>query len=184
MVSEAGAVHAADGRSVPRAAQLLESLLPGFDAPAGYRVTGALRLVIARAKRAIDLPAYVSLDSFADALARFSAPDPEAAIRELVACWSETCASPRSPEPAHPAQPAAFSQSAETNGSTTPSQGAALVPAGPAALTVSDIRRARRATGLPLTEISARSRIPLPMLRQLECAFIVASTMIDIPEAP
>ena len=87
----------ADGRSVPRAAQLLESLLPGFDAPAGYRVTGALRLVIARAKRAIDLPAYVSLDSFADALARFSAPDPEAAIRELVACWSETCASPRSP---------------------------------------------------------------------------------------
>jgi hypothetical protein len=41
---------AAGGRSLARAAQLLETLLPGFDASPEFRAPGALRLVIARAR--------------------------------------------------------------------------------------------------------------------------------------
>ena len=50
--------------SVRRAAQLLESLLPPFDAPPEYRASGALRLVIARAQGTLDLPPYASLEEF------------------------------------------------------------------------------------------------------------------------
>lgn len=42
-----------------------------------------------------------------------------------------------------------------------------------AALTISDVRRARRATGLTLTEISIRSRIPVSLLRELEWGYFV-----------
>jgi hypothetical protein len=38
--------------------------------------------------------------------------------------------------------------------------------------TVSDIRRARRDTGLPLDEVSKKSRIPVSMLRQLEWGYL------------
>ena len=41
-----------------------------------------------------------------------------------------------------------------------------------APLTISDIRRARRATGLPLSEIAERSRIPVDLLRQLEWGYL------------
>ena len=58
---------AAGGRPVARAAQLLEALLPGFDAPPEFRAPGALRLVIARALGTVDLPAFPTLDAFADA---------------------------------------------------------------------------------------------------------------------
>lgn len=43
----------------------------------------------------------------------------------------------------------------------------------PAALTISDVRRARRATGMTLTEISIRSRIPVSLLRELEWGYFV-----------
>lgn len=46
-----------------------------------------------------------------------------------------------------------------------------LAPA--AGLTISDVRRARRATGLTLTEISIRSRIPVSLLRELEWGYFV-----------
>jgi hypothetical protein len=42
----------------------------------------------------------------------------------------------------------------------------------PSALTISDIRRARRATGLTLTEIAGRTRIPAPLLRELEWGYL------------
>jgi hypothetical protein len=40
-------------------------------------------------------------------------------------------------------------------------------------LTVSDIRRARRATGVRLDVIADRSRIALPLLRQLEWGYLL-----------
>jgi len=41
------------------------------------------------------------------------------------------------------------------------------------ALTISDIRRARRSTGLTLSDISDRSRIPISLLRELEWGYLV-----------
>ena len=76
---------AADDRAVPRAAHLLDALLPGFDAPAGLRVPGALRLVVARALGTLDLPPYESLAGFAEALTRFGSDDLQSVVRGLVA---------------------------------------------------------------------------------------------------
>jgi hypothetical protein len=59
---------------VARAAHLLNDLLPDFDAPAGYRARGGLRLAIARALGTLDLPPYRSLEEFCAALGRFAAP--------------------------------------------------------------------------------------------------------------
>jgi len=41
------------------------------------------------------------------------------------------------------------------------------------ALTISDIRRARRSTGLTLSDVSDRSRIPISLLRELEWGYLV-----------
>jgi len=46
---------------VASAGHLLEELLPGVDAPAEYRASGGLRLVIARALGTLDLPPYSGL---------------------------------------------------------------------------------------------------------------------------
>ena len=81
LVSIEGPVEAG-GRPVPRSAQLLDSLLPRFDAPAEIRAPGALRLVIARALGTLDLPPYASLESFADALNRFAAEDSQQTVQE------------------------------------------------------------------------------------------------------
>src|SRR5687767_1900040 len=74
-----GAVAAAT--NVPRAARLLEALLPGFDAPKELRVPGALRLVVARALGVLDLPPYASVQEFADALERFATVDAQETVR-------------------------------------------------------------------------------------------------------
>src|SRR5688500_14239246 len=74
----------AAGESVERAGRLLESLLPGFDAPSEFRVSGALRLIVARALGTLDLPAYSTLDEFADAIARFGSADTRTVVRGLV----------------------------------------------------------------------------------------------------
>lgn len=157
----------AAGRAVSRAATLLDSLLPPFDAPAEARAPGALRLVVARALGTLDLPAYGSLEAFSDALDRFAEPDAAETVRRLVGAWATAAdraaasaaresldagAAPQAPDPARAA--------------------AALVRLDPATVTVSDIRRARRATGLPLVEIASRSRIPVPLLRQLEWGYL------------
>ena len=131
-------------RSVERAARLLESMLPGFDAPPELRVAGALRLVLARALGILDLPPYRTLHEFADALSRFAADDTPMAVRDLVTGW---CAAVESETP-HPADPLAGES-----------------------LSISDVRRARRATGLTLADIADRSRIPISLLRELEWGF-------------
>jgi hypothetical protein len=155
----------AGGRAVQRAGQLLDALLPGFDAPPELRVPGALRLASARALRTLDLPPYPSLESFVDALARFAAPDAGPIVRDLVAWWHEASqiqaqadAQP-APAPAPPAAPAAATGTL------------ARMPPVPTPLTISDIRRARRATGLTIGDVATRSRIPAWLLRELEWGY-------------
>jgi hypothetical protein len=133
----------ASGREIERAARLLESLLPGFDAPPALRVPGALRLVVARALGTLDLPPFESLDTFADALHRFAEDDARAVVRELVSAWRmATDEAPlEGPRP------------------------------GEETLTISDIRRARRATHLSLSDIAERSHIPVDRLRELEWGY-------------
>ena len=142
---------AADGHEVARAAHLLETLLPSFQI--GARVPGALRLVVARGLGTLDLPPYGSLQEFADALSRFAAEDAEDCIRRLMATQPERSGSP------------------ETRGGSVTSLGVAG-SAEDAAITISDIRRARRATGMTLVEIAARIRLPAPLLCELEWGYL------------
>ena len=165
MVSVGGPMSA-DSRSVARAAHLLDTLLPPIDAPA--RVPGALRLVLARALGTLDLPPYPSLDSFAQALSRFASDDLEGTVRGLVA---------RQPAPDPPrarrlpeATPAEVYDLAVREGTGT-ARGAQTHPER-SSLTISDIRRARRATGLTLAEISERSHISIRLLRELEWGYL------------
>jgi len=125
--------------SVSRAGQLLNDLLPG-DAPAEYRASGRLRLVIARALGTLDLPPYASLDEFCAALARFSGPDPAATRRDVFRRWEEPQGTP--------------------------------APTFAATLTISDIRRARRATGWSLDDLSDLADVPRARLRELEWGYV------------
>lgn len=143
---------AADARTVAHAAHLLDTLLPGFDGPAEVRVPGALRLIVGRALRTLDLPAYDSLESFADALSRFAAADPESCIRDLLS---------RRLKRREPSQIG-----------SVPMVVNASAPCPRDAITISDIRRARRATGLTLAELSRRTRIPAPLLCELEWGYL------------
>jgi hypothetical protein len=129
--------------SVGRAARLLDSLLPELGSPTDVRVPGALRLVVARALGMLDLPPHASLQQFSSALERFAAPDAAAALASLYERWSSAAA------------------------------GRVHVRQSPAELTISDVRRARRATGLTLRDISTRSRIPVSLLRELEWGYFV-----------
>lgn len=133
----------ASGREIERAARLLESLLPGFDAPPALRVPGALRLVVARGLGTLDLPTFQSLDAFAEALHRFAEDDARTVVRELVSAWRmATDEAPlEGPRP------------------------------GEETLTISDIRRARRATHLSLLDVAERSHIPVDRLRELEWGY-------------
>jgi cytoskeletal protein RodZ len=158
---------AAGGRPVVRAAQLLESLLPPADAGSDFRVPGALKLVIARALGTIDLPPFGSLEALVDALERFAATDPAAAIASVAVSCIEA-AGARPADTATPPPPVVVAQ-------VQPFVGMRASDARPQpsaqSLTISDIRRARRATGLPLTRVSERSRIPIGLLRQLEWGY-------------
>jgi hypothetical protein len=142
----------AAGQSVERAGRLLESLLPGFDAPPEFRAPGALRLIVARALGTLDLPAYTTLDEFAEAVARFGADDMRTLVRGLVQTWR------------------AAMESTEIAGAGALST---EVVTESLELTVSDVRRARRATGLKLADIAQRSRIPVSLLRELEWGYFI-----------
>lgn len=179
-LSPSGAVFvegpvAAGGRSVARAAQLLDTLLPGFDAPPEFRAPGALRLVVARALGTVDLPPYATLDAFAEALARFAAPEAAPVVRQLVASWAESVVAEQ-PE----VEAVAGADGAEGDGDDDDVTERVLESFAPAVpmpvveseLTVSDVRRARRATGLTLAQVSERSRIPAPLLRELEWGYL------------
>lgn len=142
---------AADSHEVARAAHLLQTLLPSFDA--GARVPGALRLILARAQRTLDLPPFASLQEFAETLSRFAAPDPEQCVRGIVANRVERAS------PAH--------LRAETL-----NQPVSMRSDDERVITISDIRRARRATGLTLADISERTRIPATLLCELEWGYL------------
>ena len=141
---------AADARTVVHAAHLLSTLLPSFDARSKDRVPGALRLVIARALRTLDLPEYPSLDAFAADLGRFAAEDREQCIRELVRARQQVRVD--------------VASDALAPLSNSPVTGEPL--------TISDIRRARRATGLTLADISDRTGIPSSLLCELEWGYL------------
>jgi hypothetical protein len=142
---------AADEHEVARAAHLLETLLPSFQI--GARVPGALRLIVARGLGTLDLPPFDSLQAFADALSRFAAADVEECIRALMVSQPERSRLPESD--------AQIVNSPSVVGSEQDR-----------AITISDIRRARRATGLTLVDISARIRIPAPLLCELEWGYL------------
>jgi hypothetical protein len=147
---------AAGGSAVVRTAQLLESLLPGIHATPERRVPGALRLAIARALGSVDLPPYPSIEAFADALGRFAELDASVVARDLYLAW------------------ASATDAGELAGGAAESACSLAIPTPGAGgdLTVSDIRRARRATGLTLAQIEERSRIPIGLLRQLEWGYL------------
>lgn len=157
---------ATDGPDVSRAAHLLDTLLGGVDdTGSSVRVSGALRIVLARAQGTLDLPRYASLAAFAEALTRFAAGDVPAIVRELHATWS---ASVR----------AETIVSSEWIGDSTPADAQARADSEPEdvtpdddALTISDIRRARRETRLTLAEVAERCRIPAWLLRELEWGY-------------
>ncbi len=160
---------AAGGRPVVRVAQLLDALLPDSDHAGGseFRVPGGLKLVVARALGTLDLPPYGSLEAFVESLDRFAATDPAAAIAGLVVSFTEATAV-RSPQEDVQAVPVVAAQ-------VQPFVAARASEPRPhqprEALTISDIRRARRATGVPLVKVAERSRIPLGLLRQLEWGY-------------
>ena len=167
---------AASGRPVARAAQLLDSLLPGFDAAPEFRAPGALRLVVARALGTLDLPAYATLETFSDALARFGAPEAAPIVRQLVASWAECVAAEQPPgaieQPAANSVHVARSASDDEGRTERVLESFAAVGAASSELSISDVRRARRATGLTLAQISERSRIPVALLRELEWGYL------------
>jgi hypothetical protein len=131
-----------DQAPVPAAAALLTDLLPGFDTPHGFRVPGGLRLLLARATRSIDLPPFADVEDLSAALDRFAAPDLVDAVRGLFADWSSRQVSSAVSEP----------------------------PTGE--ITISDVRRARRATGLPLEDVAQAAGVPAAKLRELEWGYV------------
>jgi hypothetical protein len=128
---------AADSHEVTRAAHLLDTLLPSFDDYTGALVPGALRSIVARARGTLDLSAFGSLEEFAETLSRFAASDSEQCIRELIANRRQRL----TPTGTYDGVPIAVSSSDGSDDRI---------------ITISDIRRARRSTGLTLADISER----------------------------
>jgi Helix-turn-helix domain/Dipeptidyl peptidase IV (DPP IV) N-terminal region/WD40-like Beta Propeller Repeat len=137
----------ADGHEVARAIHLLETLMPRFGA--GSRVPGALRLVVARGRGTLDVPPFASLEELADTLSRFAAADAQECVAGLIARHHERL------------------EQARPTGEMPP-----RARVEERAITISDIRRARRATGLTLADISARIRIPSTLLCELEWGYL------------
>jgi Tol biopolymer transport system component len=161
---------AAGGRPVVRVAQLLDALLPDHDAGSEFRVPGGLKLVVARALGTLDLPPYGSLEAFVESLDRFAASDPAAAIAGLVVSSAEAVSVRPPPSPAAQPLPVVAAQVQPFMTATARASEPRALQAR-ASLTISDIRRARRATGIPLVKVADRSRIPLGLLRQLEWGY-------------
>jgi Tol biopolymer transport system component len=164
-LDEEGEIHVegpvASGRDIERAARLVEALLPPLHAPKDIRVPGALRLVIARALRVLDLPPFESLEAFTDALGRFTVDDSRTVVLNLATAWRSAT---RGSDPAE-----VFVEVEVEEDSAPPTY---LPAVEPGQLTISDIRRARRATRLTLSEIAERSRIPFELLRQFEWGYL------------
>jgi hypothetical protein len=134
--------RAHDQDLVVRAALLLTDLLPGYEGLPEYRASGALRLVVARAMGTIDLPPYTSLDEFRTALSRFVTEDVREVARALFSAWERARVS------------CGFTSAPRTD------------------LTISDVRRARRATGLSLAYLARVADVPPTRLRDLEWGYM------------
>ena len=126
------------GDDILMAAHLLSDLLAGTDATPEYRASGALQLVIARGLGTLDLPPYGSLAEFCRALHRFATIDVTEAARALFEAWERA------------------------RGEHD------LLRRDRDALTISDIRRARRATGLTLQDLAVVAEVPARQLRHFE----------------
>jgi Tol biopolymer transport system component len=144
---------AADGHEVTRAAHLLDTLLPSFDDYTGAQVPGVLRSVVARARGTLGLPPYPSLEEFAETLSRFAASDSERCIRELIVSRRQRLM----PTGAHDGVATAVRSSDRSDDQM---------------ITISDIRRARRSTGLTLADISERVGLPALLLCELEWGYL------------
>lgn len=136
----------AGGAAVAGAADLLNGLLPGFEAPPEFRASGGLRIAIARALGTLDCASFESLDAFCAAIQRFAAPDVRAVARDLYASWEGAMSARKAA--------AVFANDAASE------------------MTISDVRRARRATGVTVAELSERSRIPAFLIRELEWGYL------------
>jgi Tol biopolymer transport system component len=163
---------AADSRAVARAAHLLDTLMPPVNASGELRAPGALRLVLARALGTLDLPAYPSLESLAEALSRFASGDARGTVAGLVA----RLVSPPAPARRVGRLPEASAIGADVYDLAVREAAGGVrrldPPGRPSPLTISDIRRARRATGLSLAEISERSHISSRLLCELEWGYL------------
>jgi hypothetical protein len=163
-ITESGELYAegpitAHRATVSRAAQLLDDLMAPPDASPEFRAPGPMRLALLRARGGIDLPPFPGLQAFVTAIARFAPEDRSAALRELYARWE------------------AFTPQAAAPHIETTVVPASVLPVRASGselreLTISDIRRARRATGITLSEVSHRSRIPPALLRELEWGYL------------
>jgi hypothetical protein len=130
-----------DQDAVHAAATLLNELLPGFDAPGGFKVPGGLRLVLARATRTLDLPPFQDVGELCAALERFAAADLAPTVSALYATHTARRQAPG-------------------------------LPAATRETTISDIRRARRATGLSLEDVAQAAGVPAAKLRELEWGYM------------
>lgn len=128
--------------TVTRAALLLADLLPSADGLPEYRASGALRLVVARGHGSIDVPSYGSLEEFRAALSRFGNEDVHEVARALFCAWERASVT------------------------------RAFKAAPRADLTISDVRRARRATGLSLGHLATVAEVPPQRLRDLEWGYM------------
>jgi Tol biopolymer transport system component len=151
-VSVFGPVSREPAGRVRRLARLLDGLLCGGGAPPEYRAGGALRLLVARGLGQLDLPPYDSVEEFLVALERFAPADEDEVLLEI-----------------HQAGLAAIAAAASA---APPQVATARAHAGPDQFTISDMRRARRATGRTLAQISDSTGILLSLLRELEWGYL------------
>jgi hypothetical protein len=147
--------------AIARAAQLLAALLPDFDAPAEYRASGALRLVIARGLGTLDLPPFSSLEDFCAALVRFSSLDARETVASLVDAWNHARAAalPAIPAPVADATPVA---------AVDPFERALLKDSAPAHVPAADL-------GAPPDEAVAAAPVPRRARRVAEFAAWLAA---------
>src|SRR5204863_9107242 len=98
-----------------------------------------------------------SLRAFAEDLAPFAAADASVAVADLVARWAAAATRRPASAPNASAAPHRADYAGDRRGAPTD---------------LAAMRRARRATGLSLTEVSRKSRIPVSLLRQLEWGYL------------
>jgi hypothetical protein len=169
---------AAGQLTVARAAKLLETVLETCAVRVDDPVRRALDLVLARARRVEKPAAYPSLERFAHTLGLFASADPRVTARDLaLRVVALTASAEDRPAGQDAVEPIPINLAGVRRNVDRPFHDpsdleTSVPPADGRSLTISDIRRARRATGLTLDEIATRSRIPVALLRQLEWGYL------------